>query len=308
MKIFLSLIAAILCLSSCEHKDLCYTHPHDAFIRVDFCWDSVPETDRPEGMRVYFYKTLINNHPLMFDFPDGKGDFVSVTQDFYNLLCFNYDATDISFTNTNDFWNMTAETALSYSPDGKPAKLTPSLLFGHFLADVDLKDIPEDSTRTVTFTPKRLVCRYSYEVRGINGTQNISDIRATLSGMSDALIIADDKLPDGRNESLIFRGSVKDQNIVGAFYTFGYCKADNVKQIFTLYIKNRQGKLFTIQQDVTDQVHAVPVIGHLADVHLIINVDLDIPNDPGGGGDSGNGAGFDVDVDEWQDVNTEIII
>ena len=49
-----------------------------------------------------------------------------------------------------------------------------------------------------------------------------------------------------------------------------------------------------LEQDVSDQVHDVPVAGHVGDVHLVLNFDYEVPSEPGSGG-----AGFDVDVDDW---------
>ena len=73
--------------------------------------------------------------------------------------------------------------------------------------------------------------------------------------------------------------------------------------------------MYVLEQDVSAQIHSVPVRGHIGDVHLIINLNFDVPeNKPDGGGGGGNGgnntsggAGFDVGVDDWADVNEDII-
>ena len=48
----LAALATVLC--SCEHKELCYHHPHEARIRVVFDWRDAPEAN-PRGMCVLFY-------------------------------------------------------------------------------------------------------------------------------------------------------------------------------------------------------------------------------------------------------------
>jgi hypothetical protein len=58
-----------------------------------------------------------------------------------------------------------------------------------------------------------------------------------------------------------------------------------------------------LEQDVSDQVHDVPVAGHVGDVHLVLNFDYEVPFEPGS-----DGAGFDVDVDDWDDVNVDIVL
>ena len=48
------LLTALLVFTSCEHKELCYYHPHAAKVRVEFDWRDAPQAD-PAGMCVYFY-------------------------------------------------------------------------------------------------------------------------------------------------------------------------------------------------------------------------------------------------------------
>ena len=44
-----ALLAMIL--FSCEHKELCFHHPHMVTLRVDFDWKNAPQAD-PEGMSI----------------------------------------------------------------------------------------------------------------------------------------------------------------------------------------------------------------------------------------------------------------
>ena len=52
-------------LTACEHKDLCYDHPHFATVRVVFDWTKISNHDKPEGMRVVFYPLLRGNQYLI---------------------------------------------------------------------------------------------------------------------------------------------------------------------------------------------------------------------------------------------------
>lgn len=117
-------------------------------------------------------------------------------------------------------------------------------------------------------------------------------------------------MPDGVSENLLFGGETANNQIKGGFYTFGYCQSLESPQVFKLYLKSRNGKVYVLEQDVSAQIHSVPVRGHLGDVHLIINFNFVVPdnkNDGGGGNNSSGGAGFDVGVDDWADVNEDII-
>ena len=130
--------------------------------------------------------------------------------------------------------------------------------------------------------------------------------------------MAEDKLPDGVSENLLFGGEIANNQIKGGFYTFGYCQSLESSQVFKLYLKSRNGKVYVLEQDVSAQIHSVPVRGHIGDVHLIINFNFDVPenkndgeggggNGGGGGNNSSGGAGFDVGVDDWADVNEDIL-
>lgn len=295
---------SVLALTSCEHKDLCYTHPHRVKIRVEFDWTNVPEQMRPEGMRLQFFSANEKSDVVTYDFPDGIGRVIELSQNDYRILSYNYDVEGINWKNTNSYFNYLGECSPAKF-DGKDVRLTSTLLFGDYLSEVPLKDIPENEERVVTIVPERMVCRYTYTVSGIRKLDRVSEIHATLSGMSGAIEMAGDKLPENRAEILFFDGAVVGDKVVGEFFTFGYSTRPDQKNIFTLYIANRNGEVSTLTHDVTEQISKVPIVGHIADVDLEINVDFEVPIDPGGG--NSGGAGFDVDADDWKDEEYEII-
>ena len=118
---------------------------------------------------------------------------------------------------------------------------------------------------------------------------------------------------------LLFGGEVSGKQLKGGFYTFGYNPSSDAPIIFKLYLRSRSGKTHVVQQDVTEQIRiaeenasrqqasrqqASGKPSTLADVHLVINLDFEIPEESGGG--SSGGAGFDVGVDDWGDINEDI--
>ena len=81
-------------LTACEHKDLCYDHPHFAKVRVVFDWTKISNHDKPEGMRVVFYPTDDESNTWIFDFPGGEDGEVELPENDYRVICFNYDTDD----------------------------------------------------------------------------------------------------------------------------------------------------------------------------------------------------------------------
>lgn len=317
----LSLMLFLLMLSSCEHKEFRYVTSSFRSLRVEFNWERYEDFQKPEGMRVIFFPKDGTSEPWIFDFPNGEGRQIELPENEYRVICYNYDTSGINWENPNSFMEYLAKTRSVLAPDSAKAYTTPSWLCGDHIDWVSLENIPEGTEKVITLYPVRMVSRYTYEVKGILNLIRVTDIRASLSGMSGSLLMAEDKLPDGISENLFFGGEIVGNQIKGGFYTFGYSQGIASPQVFKLYLKSKDGVIYVLEQDVSAQVHSVPVRGHLGDVHLIIDFNIDIPeikNDGGsggggigGGGSGGNnssgGAGFDVGVDDWADVNEDII-
>ena len=55
-KVITGCVAAMLLplLTACEHKDLCYEHPHSASVEVVFDWVNAPDAN-PATMSLYLY-------------------------------------------------------------------------------------------------------------------------------------------------------------------------------------------------------------------------------------------------------------
>ena len=310
----LSLMLFLLILTACEHKEFRYVTSPFRSLRVEFNWERYEDFQKPEGMRVIFFPKDGTSEPWIFDFPNGEGRQIELPENEYRVICYNYDTSGISWENPNSFVEYLAKTRSVLAPDSVKASTTPSWLCGDHINWVSLQNIPEGTEKVITLYPVRMVSRYTYEVNGIRNLERVADIRASLSGMSGSLLMAEDKLPDGLSENLFFGGEIVGNQIKGGFYTFGYCQDIASPQVFKLYLKCRNGMVIVVEQDVSAQVHSVPVKGHIGDVHLIINFKFhfDVPKlenegeGGGGGNNSSGGAGFDVGVDDWGDVNVDI--
>lgn len=293
----------ILVLTACEHKELHYVYPRFHALRVEFDWSRLIGYAKPEGMRVVFFPEEGMGEPWIFDFPNGEGRRIELPANDYGVICYNYDTDGIVWANQNRYSDFMADTRDVQAPDGVQSCLTPSWLCGDHIGRVLLKDIPVETEQVITLFPVNMVCRYTYEVNGIRKLERVANIRAGLSGMSGSLLMAEDKLPDALSERLLFGGTVVGEQVRGGFYTFGCCQDRTEPNVFRLYLKSKGGKTYLLEQDVSEQVHAVPVSGHIADVHIVINLDVEISDEHG----SEDDAGFDVGADDWADVNESII-
>lgn len=97
-------------LTACEHKDLCYDHPHFATVRVIFDWTKISNHDKPEGMRVVFYPTDDESNTWIFDFPGGEDGEVELPENDYRVICFNYDTDGMVWKENGSYTLFTADT------------------------------------------------------------------------------------------------------------------------------------------------------------------------------------------------------
>lgn len=114
-------------LTACEHKDLCYDHPHFATVRVIFDWTKISNHDKPEGMRVVFYPTDDESNTWIFDFPGGEDGEVELPENDYRVICFNYDTDGMVWKENGSYTLFTADTRDVRSPDNRTMAVTPTL-------------------------------------------------------------------------------------------------------------------------------------------------------------------------------------
>ena len=81
----------VLLFIACEHKELCYSHPHFVSVRVTFDWSQIYNHEKPSGMRVIFFPKDEKGESWTFDFPDGKDRVIEIPENDYQVVSFNYD-------------------------------------------------------------------------------------------------------------------------------------------------------------------------------------------------------------------------
>ena len=309
-----------LLLSACEHKELCFEHPHFAAVRVTFAWDGIGGYDRPEGMRVVFFPEE-GGERWVFDFPGGDGGTVRLPAGGYRVVSFNYNSELIDWKNEDDHATFTADTREVYSPDRTLSRVTPDYLCGDNLDRFRPDPLTPGGETLLALRPRTMVCRYTYEVNGLRDLGQVADVRTGLSGMNGSLRMATGTASARASESMLFGGAVSGEQVRGGCYTFGYSENEGERLLFKLYVRTHSGKKYVLEDDVTEQVVRGALMWPVGDVHIVIDLDHAISDLPGigddeggdngggdhGGGSGGSGAGFEVGADEWNDVNKDII-
>lgn len=334
----LYLMTLSVLFSSCEHKDLCYQHPHVKTLRVEFDWRDAPDAS-PKGMCVYFYPTE-GGGGQRFDFKGTTGGEVELRVGTYRVMCYNNDTEAVLFHGTDGFDTHGGYTregnvlepiygnGANYAPRAEGTEdervvITPDMMWGCTATEVEVTDtgisyvcVPEserdawdgkpvESTeQVITLYPHELVCTYTYEVRNVKNLKHATQMCGSLSGMALSLLFGDESL--GTECVTIPFESVSDgvSTITGRFYTFGHHEENTAPHRMTFYVVMDDGKKYAYGTDagerfnVTGQVHGAPDKRH---VHIIID-GLDLPQP------IENGSGFDVSVDDWEVVEEDIIM
>lgn len=330
----LYLMTLSVLLSSCEHKDLCYHHPHTKTLRVEFDWRDAPDAN-PEGMCVFFYPLDGEDAPQRrFDFTGKTGGGIEIQVGRYRVLCYNNDTESVLLRGTDAFdthEGYTREGSIfesiygsgaNYAPKAKEAEdervvISPDMIWGCAALDVEISEtgvsylcFPESeredwsgkpavsTEQVITLYPHELVCTYTYEVRNVKNLKHATQMCGSLSGMAPSLLFGDESL--GTECVTIPFESVSDgvSTITGRFYTFGHHEENTAPHKLLLYVWFVDGSKYYYTFDVTDQIHSAPDKRH---VHIIID-GLDFPQP------IGNGSGFQPSVDDWQTVEEDIIM
>lgn len=329
-------------MTSCEHKDLCYHHPHSVKIKVQFDWTNAPDAN-PEGMCVFFHPVLEDGRDadelgsaIRFDFRGMTGGEVDLQVGKYRVICYNNDTEGVLFKGKDRFETHQAYTreghifesiygnAASYAPraDGTEDErvvISPDMMWGSTAYDVEVTDeglsytcIPfkekdelkvELMEHIITLYPAELICTYTYEIRNVTNLKSVSQMCASLSGMSGGLYFGNEELYKECVTLPVEAYKGDEKTIVGRFLTFGHHPENEQEHRMLLYVWLDNGdKVYYGQQsdkfNVTDQVHQAPDKRH---VHIIID-GLDLPQV------IGNGSGYELEVDDWYEIYEDIYL
>ena len=224
MKRYLSILIALLCLTSCfEHKELCYTHSEHAHryhvnIVADYrCdweehyggpkWQEVwPENyidyeslrpAKPEGLRVVVYDKE-GNHMTHNIKPDGG--VVSIYKDLNDLLFYNNDTEYIVFSTTSNDVTTRATTRATtrsrmrstylgseFANEGEQTLTAPDMLYANYYTDHLAEKVVEPVDLPVTLQPLVFTYKVRYEFE--SGLEYVMRARGALTGMASSVLL-----------------------------------------------------------------------------------------------------------------------
>lgn len=214
------------------------------------------------------------------------------------MVCFNNDTQRVKYNGAGSFSSIAATTGVAQVGDVKAFR-TPDYLCGGRLAAV-VVEVKIGCEQTIVLPVAPMVCRYTYTVRGVKNLQNFSECVAVQRLMCSEYSVGGDREIQESRAEVCFAMERDNDAIAGWCYTFGAADCDVYKTI--LYIRTASGKMVKGEYDVTQQINSQK--GHLKNVDIVIDTDLDLDKQ---GGSTGS-FGFDPSVDEWGDIESDIIL
>ena len=339
-KSLIIMMMAVLALSSCIHKELCYhhnEHAHKYHVMIDpeyrleweeFCINGAPNwqenwpenyveydslrPEKPAGLRVVNYP---ENGESKISNIDADGGVVYFSEGFHDILFYNNDTEYIVMAATERFatTRATTRTRTRSSYIGNPFDTKeedevtvnpPDMLYGNYYVGYEAKRLAEPDVIEVTMHP--LVFTYKIRFEFAKGLEYVALARGTLAGMALSVNMSTGSTSDDI-ATILYDCEIKDYGVsafVNSFGVPGYPNGNYTKaeNIFAVNLecRMRNGKTKTFDFDVTDQVAKQPHGG------VIVISGLEISKEEGA---TSSGA-FDVIVNDWgeyEDIDIPLI-
>lgn len=333
----LLLAAALLGSAGCQRRALTtadYSVQLNISIEKDILNYDYPGD--PGLMRCIFYDSQTGSFVTQAFLPAQGGEVNLVSDREYDILVYNFDTEVTWLDRENWISEIYASTSLIHdsfktkirsraTKDGKEEIVyDPDHLYVGRLDDVYIPSRSIEAPEIVLdVTCRTVIQSWILEVETITGIENIASIAAVITGLADRNYIGQ-LTPTGNGHTV---GKISDEYITvyfdtpkveqtgevekedgkkvkagkltARFNTFGWHPESGAEQVLTLVFTDISGK------------------GHLRDVNIssqfpdnaeqrirVKTSQIDIPEPPAGSG----GGGFAPTVDEWEEIETEIII
>lgn len=320
-KVLTGCLSALLLplLASCEHKDLCYSHPHSGQLEVVFDWKEAPDAN-PATMSLYLYPSD-GSAPIRYEFTDRNGGVITVPADVYDVICANSDREtqrvidkdkrttfQVTTANTRSLRGMLA--ALSETaPRARGAEaernvFEPEALWSDHAERLEVGS--EQGVKKIVLTPKPRVRACTVEIRNVENLRHATAVSAAVTGMAGGWLAGIDELSEEKVTIPFEMNAVVDKSnttttdksmLTGLLTTFGHCpKIDSTHKLM-LYAQMSDGNTYYIEEDVTAQLHD-PAQDPL---HIKIVLEkLPLPKPITGG------EGLLPSVKEWQEIYIDL--
>lgn len=324
----------LLCLAawSCEHKDLCYHHPHDARVRIDVDWSRFT-VEQPTGMTVILYEQdgradrLTTQHTndiskAVFTLPAGwyRSIVYNQSESEFGTLMFrgmdNYHTAEVYAKPTNSRWYVTRgdKTRVVTEPEwlgtsrNQDMEVTDEMVEQTFVErmNANTKVATRSQFLIGTHMAENIIYTVNVKVH-ISGIHNLRSARASLSGLAEGYLMGQGRPNAGKVVQLLEEWKIwqdvqdPTQGTIDAKITcfglpYGHMgqAEENLFELEVLLVDNKTKLKYPF--------HVGDKFQRNIDEHVQLSLWLDLtlgsplPDVQPEGGGSG---GFSAEVDDW---------
>ena len=314
-KMIIVSVLLIAGLSSCEYKPLEEYREYNDVI-IDFDWNKVESV--PNAMRVAFYpldetgkKNMSKGYtfydlpksiwPASIQIPIGLYDVVAWNNDTEHVICDKYNSQQTLYATTPEYQprgTFDTRTVLDSIYNGQKV-----LDYPDYMVHAIEREIPVSigNTQKITLTPDSMVITINYKLHGVGGLSWVKQIRGAVNNVAGKRYIAQDNATSD-DVAIMFdcQYNAEDSLIYGSFYVFGIEPTDmrNLSHKMVFFFWMDAGKIF-IPIDVTKIFQECSLNNKEINIE-IPSLQIDLRDY------ISSKSTFDVNIDEWDDLNIDI--
>lgn len=311
--IAINILILTLFMSSCEYKDLDEFEYNTNSVLVDFTWENVDSI--PSSFRILFYPILTGSETFIpeirvFDVYNNHAELKNIYPGKYRITTYNTDTEHIKTAGFNNRKSFEATTPPYFSVGTGETSSLDTLFYGQTIYDTPdylihaneefFEVKAEEKRQLLTLHPDSMVVAVELRVKKFQGLNKVKEIRGTLSNVAKKRFIAYENLTkDTATVMFECKYSERDSMVYSNFYLYGIQphEVKTAEHVLTLFFWLEDRNIY----------FKIPVTDVLAnferdDKKVTIDVsDIDINLT-----DKGSVGAFDIEINDWENVNIDI--
>lgn len=311
--LILLFMAMVLIAGSCRRRPLVEVD-NNVLLNITIGKDIVNYEVKkdPEMMRVLFFDSKTGDFVSHSFLPHHGGYVHLMPGREYDILVYNFDTEatiidgDYNLNYILAYTNLVPENIKSRlkgragKGDDEMIVYEPDHLFVGKLEDVYIPmrgyGIPAFE---IDIHAETIVQTWIVEIDKVRGAEYVGAVSSVISGLADHNLIG--RGEQSYDEATVFfeaASLTKDGHFYAKFNTFGRNALAGRKQVLSLVLTDTGGKSFSFNMDISEKFNDNPL------QYILIKTDdivIEKPEQTGGGG-------LAPSVDEWGEINTEIVI
>lgn len=314
--LFPALAVMLLAAVSCEYKDLDSDMPYYRnTLQLD--WDFSAIDSIPRSFRIAFYPadtetdSKLTQGYMLFDVYNGTAILSDLPAGTYNITAWNTDTEHNTIGSLGRRESLFAGMTTFYTSVANPSKVLDSLYYGQHIYDTpdymvhankERFTVMQDADKQpLVLAPDSMCVTIKYKVHGINGLSLTRQVRAAINNVTKTRLIAYGN--ETRDTCVVMTQSMinpKDSTISGSFYLYGMEPQDFqlMDHTMTLFFwLNQRNVYFPIKINTFLQPYTKDdkvIYLEIPDVELDLYKYLE------------SMGSFEIDVNEWEDINIDI--